>query len=91
MTSAGTVQPGGRLIRMRSGLSLDQIFPIRNDASARLMRLKADCLFQAGIIDAEERLVVYARTGAALVTAHAAAVLTRAPRHGQAHPASLIH
>ncbi len=51
---------------MRSGLSFDQIFPIRNDASARLMRLKADCLFSAGIIDAEDRLAVYARTSAKL-------------------------
>ncbi len=51
---------------MRSGLSFDHIFPIRNDASARLMRLKADCLFDAGVIDAADRLTVYARTSAAL-------------------------
>ncbi len=51
---------------MRSGLSFDQIFPIRNDASARLMRVKADCLFNAGVIDAEDRLAVYARTSSAL-------------------------
>jgi len=51
---------------MRSGLSFDHIFPIRGDASARLMRLKADCLLEAVVIDAEDRLKVYARTGAAI-------------------------
>jgi hypothetical protein len=51
---------------MRAGLSFNQIFPIRNNASALLMRLKADCLFHAGIIDAEDRLAVYARTSSAL-------------------------
>jgi len=52
---------------MRSGLSFDTLFPIRNDASARLMRLKADCLLEAGVIDAEDRLKVYARSGAVMM------------------------
>ncbi len=51
---------------MRSELFFDHIFPIRNDASARLMRLKADCLLEAGVIDAEDWLSVYARTAAVL-------------------------
>jgi hypothetical protein len=51
---------------MRSGLLFDHIFPVRNDASARLMRLKADCLLDAGVIDAEDWLIVYARTAAVL-------------------------
>ena len=51
---------------MRSGLSLSSFFAVRDDASAQLMRLKADCLLQAGVIDAEERLTVYARARAVL-------------------------
>jgi hypothetical protein len=52
------------------------------------MRLKADCLFDAGIITAEERRAVYARTGFVLrdVTAPA---LCAAPGEGQ--PAALAH
>ncbi len=51
---------------MRSELFFDLIFPIRSDASARLMRLKADCLLEAGVIDAEDWLSVYERTAAVL-------------------------
>ncbi len=51
---------------MRSGLFFDHIFPVRNEASARLMRLKADCLLEAAVIDAEDWLSVYARTAAVL-------------------------
>jgi hypothetical protein len=73
---------------MRSGLSLDTIFPVRSDASARLMRLKADCLFDAGVITAEERRAVYARTGFVLRDV-AAPALCAAPGEGQ--PAALAH
>jgi hypothetical protein len=45
---------------MREGLVFEQIFPIGGPASAKLMRLKADCLLRAGVIDAAERDVVYA-------------------------------
>jgi hypothetical protein len=51
---------------MRSGLSFDNIFPVRNEASAQLMRLKADCLLESGVIEAEDWLSVYARTAAVL-------------------------
>jgi len=51
---------------MRSGLSLDQVFPIRDSASATLARRKADCLFEAGVIDAEDRLAVYGRSATML-------------------------
>jgi len=75
---------------MRSGLSFDTIFPIRSDASALLMRLKADCLFDAGIIDAEERLAVYARTGVVLGFREPRASSMRAMA-GEARPAALAH
>jgi hypothetical protein len=51
---------------MRSGLLFDHIFPIRSEASARLMRLKAECLLEAGIIEVEDWLTVYGRTAAVL-------------------------
>ena len=51
---------------MRVGASFDQIFPMRDAASAQLMRLKADCLFRAGTINATERCEVYLRSVALL-------------------------
>ena len=54
---------------MRPGLSLDQIFPIRDAASARLGRVKADCLLDAGVIDWEDHRQVYARAAALLTSA----------------------
>ena len=76
---------------MRSGLSIDHIFPIRNDASARLMRLKADCLLQAGVIDAEERVAVYASAGAVLGFAETVAIPASALRRTEAREAALVH
>ena len=38
-------------------LDLDLTFPIRDVPSANLMRLKATCLWNAGIIDDGERIV----------------------------------
>src|SRR3984957_9744493 len=42
-------------------LDLDLTFPIRDVPSADLMRLKATCLWNAGIIDAGERKLVQQR------------------------------
>ena len=47
---------------MRGDLSFDQIFPIRDAASANLARVKADRLWDAGVIDSEERQRVYGRS-----------------------------
>ena len=52
---------------MRGSLDLDLVFPARDAASAELMRLKADCLYAAGIIDAPERRRVHARCAAVSV------------------------
>jgi hypothetical protein len=73
---------------MRSGLSFDTIFPVRSDASARLMRLKADCLFEAGVIDAEERSAVYARTRSVLRDVRAPALCAAT---GEGQPAALAY
>ncbi len=40
---------------MKRNLDRDIIFPIRDRASAILMRTKADCLYTASVIDDEER------------------------------------
>jgi hypothetical protein len=53
-------------MRMRGDLSLDHLFPIRDAASASLARVKADCLLDAGVIDHDERRLVYGRTASVL-------------------------
>jgi hypothetical protein len=70
---------------MRKGLSFDQIFPIRDPASALLMRMKADCLLQASAIEPEDRSLVYAMAAAMLGSgqsshASASAVIAHAPQ-----------
>ena len=44
-----------------SPLNLDSIFPMKDEASARLMMLKADCLRAAGLIDDAERQTIVTR------------------------------
>jgi len=52
-------------------LDIDLVFPIKDEVSAWLMCLKAELLFEAGIIDTGERCTVLQR---------AAAVLDQAPK-----------
>jgi len=87
--TAGTGPFAGRFFGMRSGLSFDHIFPIRSDASARLMRLKADCLLAAGVIDTEDRLQVYAQTGMAVAMPELVGL--RVARIASHQPHSLPH
>jgi hypothetical protein len=56
---------------MRHDLNIDLVFPIKDDVSAWLMRLKAEALYEAGIVDADEISAVLER---------AAAVLDQAPK-----------
>jgi hypothetical protein len=42
-------------------LDLDLVFPIRDLASAELMRVKAACLLHAGVIDDAQREIVERR------------------------------
>ena len=61
---------------MHDDLNIDLVFPIRDDVSARLMWIKAELLYDAGIINTKELEVV---------TERAAAVVERAPpgsKHG---------
>jgi hypothetical protein len=43
---------------MRRPLTMEVIFPIRDELSARLMTLKAECLHMAGVISEHEEQAV---------------------------------
>jgi hypothetical protein len=47
-------------------LDIGQIFPISDAPSAQLMKLKASCLFRAGILTARERAAVARKAREAL-------------------------
>jgi hypothetical protein len=49
---------------MRDDLNIDLVFPIRDDVSAGLMCVKAELLYDAGIINARELNVVIGRAAA---------------------------
>jgi hypothetical protein len=51
---------------MRERLNIDLIFPIKDDVSAWLMCLKAESLYEAGIIDTGEMNTVLERAAAVL-------------------------
>jgi hypothetical protein len=51
---------------MQRRLTMELIFPIRDEPSARLMSLKAKCLHQAGVISAREERAVLGRAAKAL-------------------------
>jgi hypothetical protein len=51
---------------MQHDLNIDLVFPIKDDVSAWLMRLKAEALYEAGIIDSEEMNAVLERAAAVL-------------------------
>ena len=47
-------------------LDIDLIFPIKDEVSAWLMCLKAELLFDAGVIDTDEKCAVLSRAAAVL-------------------------
>ena len=64
-------------------LDLNRLFPIKDLPSARLMKLKAHCLFRAGVLSAEERAQVRGK-GQGLLAAPAL------PRRAASPPRCLI-
>jgi hypothetical protein len=54
---------------MRSGLDASLIFPIYDEASARLALFKAECLLGANVVDARDAAKVYHRAAAYLYAA----------------------
>jgi hypothetical protein len=51
---------------MRYPLDIDLIFPIKDEVSAALMCVKAELLFDAGVIDGDEMSAVIQRAAAVL-------------------------
>jgi hypothetical protein len=51
---------------MRCDLDIDLIFPIKDEVSAWLMYLKAELLFEAGVIDSNELSAVLERVATVL-------------------------
>ena len=45
-------------------VDLNRLFPIDDVPSARLMKLKATCLFRAGVLTAEEKAEIRAKADA---------------------------
>lgn len=54
----GNLSTRSALTNMRRELDLDLIFPVKDEPSARLMRLKAECLCNAGVITEREKQAV---------------------------------
>ena len=54
------------LNHMPHELDIDLIFPIKDEVSAWLMCLKAELLFEAFVIDSDEKCTVLARAAAML-------------------------
>ena len=52
--------------RARRDLDIDLIFPMKDEVSAWLMCIKAELLFEAGIIDGNEMSAVLERAAAVL-------------------------
>ena len=50
----------------KRSMDLDLAFPMKEGASARLMRLEAELLYRAGIIDRDARTLVFAKADAVL-------------------------
>jgi hypothetical protein len=57
---------------MRDDLNIDLVFPIRDDVSAGLMCVKAELLYDAGIINASELNGVIGRASAIIDEAEGA-------------------
>ena len=51
---------------MGQDLDIDLIFPIKDEVSAWVMYLKAELLFEAGVIDSDELSAVLQRVAATL-------------------------
>jgi len=62
---------------MRRPLTMEVIFPIRNEPSARLMTLKAECLHMAGVISEREEQAVLGRAAKVLAVSDCVQAVSR--------------
>jgi hypothetical protein len=67
-----------------STLDLDRIFPIPDAPSARLMKLKAHCLYRAGILSGTQRQAIARRADQVLSDGPARSSFPRPPYHSKA-------
>ena len=65
---------------MHLSINMELIFPIRDEPSARLMTLKAECLHVAGVISEHEEQAVLGRAAKALT---ASDCIPAVSRHGE--------
>ena len=62
---------------MRRPLTMQVIFPIRDEPSARLMILKAECLHMAGVISEHEEQAVLGRAAKVLTASDCIQAVSR--------------
>ena len=62
---------------MRRPLTMQVIFPIRDEPSARLMTLKAECLYMAGVISEHEEQAVLGRAAKVLAVSDCIQAVSR--------------
>ena len=65
-------------------LDVDLLFPIQDEPSARLMRVKAECLYRAGVISRAQMKIVVARA-ASFERKPGSLVGKKAPSRGPVH------
>ena len=62
---------------MRRPLTMEVIFPIRDESSARLMTFKAKCLHMAGVISEHEEQAVLGRAAKVLAVSDCIQAISR--------------
>ena len=62
---------------MHRPLTMEVIFPIRDEPSARLMSLKAECLYMAGVISEHEEQAVLGRAAKVLTVSDCIQAVSR--------------
>ena len=62
---------------MHRPLTMELIFPIRDEPSARLMTLKAKCLHMAGVISEHEKQAVLGRAAKVLAVSDCIQAISR--------------
>jgi hypothetical protein len=67
-----------------STLDMDRIFPIPDAPSARLMKLKAHCLYRAGILSEKQRQAIARRADQVLGDGPARSTFARPSYHSKA-------
>ena len=62
---------------MHLSINMEQIFPIRDEPSARLMSLKAECLLMAGVISEHEEQAVLGKAAKVLAASDCIQAVSR--------------